>query len=210
MEHIVLLGDSIFDNKSYVGDAPDVVSHLRAIMPKDWIATLCAVDGSIAESVPAQRDRVPQEATQLVLSVGGNDALRNQDLLYEDLQGNRVLSILADVAEEFEVNYRNAVQVLRALGKALCVCTIYNGNLPAEVSRAAKAAVAVFNDRIYSVANELRLPVIELRRVCTEAMDYANPIEPSDVGGAKIARRILEHVQVRVFHANGGTERKAP
>ena len=165
MEHIVLLGDSIFDNKSYVGEAPDALSHLREIMPKDWIATLCAVDGSIAESIPSQRDCVPQEAAA-VLSVGGNDALRNQDLLYEDLQGNRVLGILADVAEEFEVNYRNAVQVLRVLGKPLCVCTIYNGNLPAEVSRAAKAAVAVFNDRIYSVANELRLPVIELRRVC--------------------------------------------
>jgi hypothetical protein len=61
-------------------------------MPKDWIATLCAVDGSVAESVPEQRDYVPQEATQLVLSVGGNDALRNQDLLHKDLQGNRVLS----------------------------------------------------------------------------------------------------------------------
>jgi hypothetical protein len=210
VEHIVLLGDSIFDNKSYVGNAPDVVSHLQAIMPKDWAATLCAEDGSVAASVPAQRDRVPLEATQLVLSVGGNDALGNQHLLYEDLQGNRVLSILADVAEAFEVNYRNAVQTLRALGKPLCVCTIYNGDLPAEISRAAKAAVAVFNDRIYSVANELELPVIELRRVCTETMDYANPIEPSDVGGAKIAKRILEHVQFRVFHANRGTERKAP
>ena len=116
MEHIVLLGDSIFDNKRYVGGAPDVVSHLRAIMPKDWTATLCAVDGSVAESVRAQCDCVPQEATQLVLSVGGNDALRNQDLLYQDLQGNRMLGILAEVAEEFEINYRNAVQVLRLLG----------------------------------------------------------------------------------------------
>jgi hypothetical protein len=210
VEHIVLLGDSIFDNKSYVGNSPDVVSHIRRIIPKDWTATLCAVDGSITESVLAQRGRIPQDATQLVLSVGGNDALRNQDLLYGDMQGNKVLSILADVAEEFEVNYRNAVQVFKSLGKPLCICTIYNGNLPAEVSRAAEAAVAVFNDRIYSVADELGLPVIELRRVCTSAIDYANPIEPSEAGGGKIARRILEHVQARILSTNRRTERKAP
>jgi hypothetical protein len=198
VEHIVLVGDSIFDNKSYVGAAPDVISHLRAIAPKDWTATLCAVDGSITESVVAQLECIPKDATQIVLSVGGNDALGNEDLLYEDLQGNRLLSILADVTEGFEVNYKNAVQAIGALGKPLCVCTIYNGNLPAEVSQAAKAAIAVFNDRIYAVANELRLPVIELRRVCTEAADYANPIEPSAAGGAKIAKRILEHVQARI------------
>lgn len=43
MEHIVLLGDSIFDNKVYVDEAPDVVGHLRNILPRDWKATLCAV-----------------------------------------------------------------------------------------------------------------------------------------------------------------------
>jgi hypothetical protein len=56
----------------------------------------------------------------------------------------------------------------------------------------------------------LRLPVLELRRVCTSVIDYANPIEPSDIGGAKIAKRILEYVQARLLLANRETERKAP
>jgi hypothetical protein len=40
--------------------------------------------------------------------------------------------------------------------------------------------------------------VIELRLVCSEPEDYANPIEPSVQGGAKIARAIA-----RAVGANG-------
>jgi hypothetical protein len=38
------------------------------------------------------------------------------------------------------------------------------------------------------------MPAIELRHVCTEPADYANPIEPSVRGGAKIARAIARAV----------------
>jgi len=82
----------------------------------------------------------------------------------------------------------------------MCLCTIYNGNLAEELSGPAQAAVAVFNDKIYMVANELGLPVLELRRICTEPSDYANPIEPSSKGGAKIAKAILLHIRSSLAH----------
>jgi nicotinate (nicotinamide) nucleotide adenylyltransferase len=48
MAHIVLLGDSIFDNKTYVGEnGKDVVTHLRESLPNDWQATLKATDAEI-------------------------------------------------------------------------------------------------------------------------------------------------------------------
>jgi len=84
---------------------------------------------------------------------------------------------------------------LLALQKPVLLCTIYNGNLPSEVAVAAKATVGVFNDKIYQIANSYLLPVLELRQVCTEATDYANPIEPSSVGGKKIAIGILKSVR---------------
>lgn len=49
----------------------------------------------------------------------------------------------------------------------------------------------LFNDVILRVAFEHRAAVIDLRLVCTEFEDYANPIEPSGHGGLKIAKRIL-------------------
>ncbi len=51
MNHIVLLGDSIFDNKSYVRGGLDVVAHLRRQMPAEWKATLRAIDGNVVENV---------------------------------------------------------------------------------------------------------------------------------------------------------------
>jgi hypothetical protein len=75
MPHVVLLGDSIFDNAAYVRGGPDVVRQLREMLPAGWSATLLAVDGAVTRSVPAQIARLPADATHLVLSVGGNDAL---------------------------------------------------------------------------------------------------------------------------------------
>jgi AraC-like DNA-binding protein len=42
MIHIVLLGDSIFDNAAYVAGGPDVVRQLRDTLPSGWRATLNA------------------------------------------------------------------------------------------------------------------------------------------------------------------------
>jgi len=72
MAHIVLLGDSIFDNKVYVGiNGKDVIAHLRNSLPDDWQATLKAVDGSIIENVSEQLLDLPAVATHFVISVGG-------------------------------------------------------------------------------------------------------------------------------------------
>jgi hypothetical protein len=48
----------------------------------------------------------------------------------------------------------------------------------------------MFNDVILRMAFEHHLSVIDLRLVCNEPSDYANPIEPSGSGGRKIAHSI--------------------
>jgi hypothetical protein len=74
----------------------------------------------------------------------------------------------------------------------MTICTIYNGNLTGQEGAAARVALMAFNDVILRVAFESQLPVIDLRLVCTEPADYANPIEPSSHGGEKIARAIIQ------------------
>ena len=75
MGHIVLLGDSIFDNASYVPEGPPVVTQLRHRLPKNWRASLLAVDGHRTMDVMDQLTALPGDATHLIVSVGGNDAL---------------------------------------------------------------------------------------------------------------------------------------
>src|SRR5208337_5604674 len=47
MNHVVLLGDSIFDNARYVPDRPPVIQHVLAALPTRGKASLLAVDGPI-------------------------------------------------------------------------------------------------------------------------------------------------------------------
>jgi lysophospholipase L1-like esterase len=196
--HVVLLGDSVFDNGAYIGGGPDVVSQLRARLPAGWRASLLAVDGSTMADLGNQLCRLPADASHLVISIGGNDVLGVLGMLGDRVRrvGDALLR-LGDIAEAFERTYRAAVEKARAAGPLATLCTIYNGNLDAVEAReflsepaAARAGLRAFNDAILRVAFEHHLGVIDLRLVCSEPADYANPIEPSSRGGAKIARAI--------------------
>ena len=57
MKHVVLLGDSIFDNASYVPGKQPVIDQLRGQLPTSWEATLLAVDGDVTKDVLKQTSR---------------------------------------------------------------------------------------------------------------------------------------------------------
>jgi hypothetical protein len=192
MSHVVLLGDSIFDNASYVPDGLPVIEHLRRRLPAGWQATLRALDGDVTAGILHQLARLPADATHLVLSVGGNDALGQSGLLQESARSAvEVLGRLADIQAEFRRDYRQMLQRVRGMGKPAVVCTIYDA-VPG-LERQAATALAVFNDVILREAFAAHLSVIDLRLVCTEASDYSplSPIEPSATGGEKIAHAIV-------------------
>ncbi|HEX6396208.1 MAG TPA: SGNH/GDSL hydrolase family protein [Steroidobacteraceae bacterium] len=197
MTHIVLLGDSVFDNAAYTAGQPAVRDHLGSMLPRGSQATLRAVDGSRIADLPAQLERVPADATHLVVSVGGNDALANRDLLATRVNSTtEALELFGQRAASFEAGYRSAISRATASGKPLTLCTIYNGNLESSEARVARVALMIFNDAILRVGFELGIDVIDLRLVCAEPGDYANPIEPSGSGGSKIARAILNACSV--------------
>lgn len=190
--HVVLLGDSVFDNAAYVRGGPDVVAQLRGALPDGWRATLAAVDGAVVGHVEGQLRRAPDDADLLVVSAGGNDALANIDILGRATRSMaESLGALARIAGDFERRYREMVRALLARGLPAAVCTVYNPRFPdADEQRLAVTALCVFNDAILRVAFEAGLPVLDLRLICDEDADYANPIEPSVRGGAKISRAI--------------------
>ena len=212
--HIVLLGDSIFDNKAYTRGAPDVIRHLRDIVPSGWRATLAAVDGATALDVLQQLSRLPSDATHLVLSAGGNDALMNSDLLDTPVSSSSdTLRLFEERLGAFESAYRSVLDAMRAESARITLCTIYNGALDGEMARLARVALMMFNDVILRAAFERQASVIELRTICTGPADYANPIEPSGTGGRKIADAISRAVGARsgraasqVFASAAGTE----
>src|ERR687884_613775 len=105
MPHVVLLGDSVLDNRAYVGGGPDVADQLRGMSAGHFEVTLPAVDGSTVQDVVRQLDRIGT-ATHLVISAGGNDALLQSGVLDERVQSvGEALERVAAVQKPFEREY---------------------------------------------------------------------------------------------------------
>jgi hypothetical protein len=193
MKHVVLLGDSVLDNAAYVAGGPDVVTQVRRSLPGGWRATLAAADGAVTRSVSRQVERLPSDASHLVVSVGGNDALQHVGILDSQARSAaEVLSRLADIRDDFARDYRAMVEHVGRSRLPAALCTIYDGRLPdPQRRRIATTALTVFNDVITRTAFEGGFTLIDLRLICSRSEDYANPIEPSVIGGEKIAGAIV-------------------
>ncbi|WP_461174880.1 SGNH/GDSL hydrolase family protein [Arthrobacter sp. Z1-9] len=193
--HVVLLGDSIFDNAAYVDGGPDVISQLRQELP-GWTCSLLAIDGDVITGVARQLRGLPRDATHLVVSVGGNDALGYAPLLQERPGSVAEALLLLDAGRDrFDADYRAMLPAVLAQGLPAAVCTIYDTPPSEPNQRIIKAALSLFNDSITRAAFSTGTPVIDLRLICDEDADYANPIEPSSQGGRKIARAIATLVR---------------
>lgn len=201
MNHIALLGDSVFDNAAYVGKGAVVIDQLRAALARGDRATLCAVDGHTTRMVPGQLSRAPADATHVAVSAGGNDALGNLGMLqYGAGSVADALATLAEVADAFERDHAVMLAAIAKRGLPTLVCSIYNPRFDdASLQRVAVAALAHFNDAILRNAFRAGLPVLDLRLVCTEAAHYANEIEPSSAGGERIARGIARAIREHDF-----------
>jgi len=191
---IVLLGDSIFDNKIYVKPGElSVCEHLRGMAPGQ--VTLLAVDGHVTADVIGQLEEMPSDATHLFVSVGGNDALGCLPVLSAPVSSvQEALFVMANIKNSFLRDYRRMLAYLVDLNLPVTVCTIYN--CVPNLKESEKTALALFNEVITSEASRLRLPVIDLRHLCNENADYSeiSPIEPSHQGGMKIAKEIASFV----------------
>ena len=103
-------------------------------------------------------------------------------------------------AAQFQDDYLRLMEAIRDRGLPAAVCTIYNPcSDDDDFQRAAVAALCLFNDAIIDSARRFGLPVIDLRVVCSEIADYANEIEPSAAGGAKIADAICRLIASHDF-----------
>jgi len=196
MQHVVLLGDSIFDNAAYVPGQPDVIQQVRARIPSGWSASLLARDGAVTRDIGNQLQKLPSDASYLVISGGGNDALNAAHILFENVRSvAEALLKLAAVRERFAMDYRMMLDVVLERRLPTAVCTIYDGRADDEVQQQINVtALSIFNDTIIREAFKRGLPAIDLRLICDKPDDYANPIEPSSKGGAKIAAAIANMV----------------
>lgn len=206
MLHVALLGDSTFDNAAYVLPHSDVSTQLTACLGEGWHVSLLAKDGSVLDDVAEQTRRIqmrPHPVTHLVVSSGGNDLLGLLGALQSPV--GLILEALDQLEawrSAFREKYRHMLDAVLSVRIPTAVCTVYD-RVPG-LSAGTRCALAVFNDVIVTEAIARALPVVDLRMICTEPADYAriSPIEPSELGGTKIAQalaRMLSTYPARPF-----------
>jgi hypothetical protein len=201
---VALLGDSTFDNGSYVDGEPDVAAVLRKLLPGDWDAVLLATDGGVIMDIAEQLQKLPDGVTHLVVSVGGNDALEVASILSQPVKSvGDALEKIADAQDAFATGYRAMLDAVLGHGLPTAICTIYEPAFAEEsFRRVAITALTALNDVILREAFTRGLPVVDLRLVCRSEEDFESTIEPSAIGGSKIAAVIARLLSQATFTRN--------
>jgi hypothetical protein len=224
---LLLLGDSIIDNKSYVlpGEL-DVTEHLKKLYSDQpgILITNNAVDGDTMFNLEYKHldSEEVENASHIVVSIGGNDLLHNISFLQKTSELSEVLGKDArigkwgarelnpsrnkvfeetyfEIIKPFTKQYETIVANLSSHRANLLLCTVYEGDLVdsdefSDVNNSSKTMVSIFNDIVYRTANKYHADVLELRDIFVRPEDYANPIEPSHIGGGKLAKAIQRWV----------------
>lgn len=202
---ILLFGDSIIDNKYYVGENENsVLEHLQNISNDEFIQI--ALDGDTTRDVLDKQLQVStiKDASKIILSVGGNDLLQNLSFLYKSNFENvneGFICLQNQIFQPLTERYEAIVKVLSSYRANLLLCTVYEGDLGRTdefrgVLDSSKIMASSFNDIVYKTAKKYQADVLELRHIFTSSEDFANPIEPSHIGGEKLAKAIIKWVEV--------------
>lgn len=85
---------------------------------------------------------------------------------------------LAEVRERFGQDYGATLGAVLARGLPTALCTVYDPRFTDPLrQRLGVTGLALFNDVITRAAFAQGLPVLDLRLICDEDADFANPIE---------------------------------
>lgn len=180
----ILLGDSILQNKGYVADGNNVENLLRE---KNLDVICFAEDNSKISDVFIQLNSVSvelnSEKTYVFLSAGGNNILS----YYVDNNGDVTNS---SALRPMFSSYKNLVKSIQTkLPKAkICILDIY---YPDNISyRQFHSIISDWNNMLYAYAGNNKNgihKVINISEYLTQKTDFSFGIEPSSIGGKKIA-----------------------
>ena len=184
---IVLLGDSILKNNSYVSEGKGVDNILEE---RKAIVVSLAENNSKIVDVYGQINKIPidinNNSSFIFLSSGGNDILS----FYVDQHGdttdtgflNTMLAAYKKLIKSIQTRMNNCQIVL--------VDIYYPTSNQFSQYR---PIIEEWNTLIANYARENSLGLLQISQSVTSTEDFTLGIEPSEKGGAKIAQLILDY-----------------
>ena len=187
---IVLLGDSILKNNSYVPDGKAVDNIIEERNNKNIELYSLAENNSKIVDVYSQINKIPldinNKSTTIFLSSGGNDILS----FYVDQHG--------DITDTGFLNtmlaaYKKLVKSIQTR-MDLCQIVLLDVYYPTSNQFAQyKPILEEWNSLIATYARENSLGLLQISQIVTSNDDFTLGIEPSEKGGEKIAQSILDY-----------------
>ena len=181
--HIVLLGDSIFQNNNYVPKSKSVEYLLKEKLSIPSL--VLAQDNAIIYDIPKQYNSMPlnlnAKTTNLYISIGGNDLLN----LYEHNNTNN--SKLFNMV--WEIYKKTILMLLDSTQCNIILTDIYfitDPNYSKYIPMIKK-----WNSNLYQFADQHKLNVFKISKILTQPKDFTNSIEPSVIGGNKMVNSFI-------------------
>lgn len=187
--NIVLLGDSILKNNSYVKNGQSIEDILRENKGDNLYCL--ALNNSTIVDVYSQIDSIPlelnNENTSIFLSSGGNDILSQYvDKHDSDVSDTHVLNVIF-------IAYKKMIKSLQTkMNKSKIVLIDIYYPTSNQFSQY-KPIVQEWNKLLEKYAREKSYGLIQISKSVTASDDFTLSIEPSEKGGEKIARSILNY-----------------
>jgi len=185
---IVLLGDSILKNNSYVPDGKGVDNILQERSDKN-VESIAENNSKIVD-VYSQINKIPIElnnkTTTIFLSSGGNDILSFYVDQHGDTNDTGFLNTMMAA-------YKKLVKSIQTRMN-LCQIVLLDIYYPTSNQFAQyKPILEKWNTLIADYARENSLGLLQISQVVTSNDDFTLGIEPSEKGGEKIAQSILDY-----------------
>ena len=201
IKNVYLIGDSIIKNDLYVSKEKSVENHINNLLKSNKSGEIddnlrinvnnLAVDNSVINDIYDQIKFIPEDSKDMnviILSVGGNDILRKYVYMYNtDFVGlttlfNKYKQLVERIKSRFpEPDYK------------LVIMNIY---YPPDKQMFSPfyPHIKEWNKSIDNLVNKSNndIGLIRIDEKITDKEDFVNKIEPSEIGGEKIAREIIQ------------------
>ena len=188
---IILLGDSIIKNNSYVKNGKGIDDILKE---KTNGKTYCyAENESKIIDVYRQLTSIPiqlnTESTVIFLSSGANDIIKNYMENDTNLDNMSVLNTIFIAYKKLV----KSIQTKMNKSKIVLIDIYYPSNIKYEQY---KPVLIEWNKLLNDFVNEpnSNLSIIKISREITNPSDFTLNIEPSDTGGEKIVEQIMFYI----------------
>lgn len=182
-KNIILIGDSMLQNKSYVTNGKSITDILEKSTPHNSIFNY-AVDGTTISGAYQQIKEIPIEFnnsnTSIFLSAGGNDII---DRAQSGSTNENITQIFDD--------YCKMVQSLKTKmnDSKIILLTLYYPD--SKDYHLYYGMIKDWNKKLDAFAKDQGFKILKTNNLLSRPTDFTSNIEPSETGGEKIAKSIL-------------------